>query len=70
MQVLKSQMCISCRTKRQNPGSESIEEVLDKDWYKAGIGNDDINTAMMVYLQKNGGCPSCINLFKRAAGQA
>jgi hypothetical protein len=70
MKVSKSDLCSSCLAIRQrlNNGSlsETIGEMLECKGYQTPLGIVDLNHAMLFYLEQNGGCQSCISVFKRA----
>ena len=72
MKISKTDLCNSCLKirPRMNDGSlgMAIEDLLDSKGYNQPMGFFMGNHAILLYLQENGGCSSCINLFQRATG--
>ena len=70
VKITKDELCASCRQIRwrMNNGDLSpmtIEEFLDASFLNATPeGQFLANRAVLVYLESDGGCARCINLFK------
>jgi len=69
--IEKHQLCDQCRKVRpvMNDGKLgfSVEEMLESKGYQgSGMGYLMINHMVLNWLENNGGCPKCINIFKRA----
>jgi hypothetical protein len=70
MRIQKGQLCDSCRKIHAimsdgKPNKDSIEDILDSGAYKT-MRYIFFNEAILTYLESDGGCSACINLFKRA----
>jgi hypothetical protein len=70
MRISKNDLCASCRkihpvTNDGTISSVSIENLLDGKPYQS-FAFGVINQAILIHLEGNGGCPSCISLLKRA----
>jgi hypothetical protein len=74
MKVTKYQLCSSCRKIRPVMSNGelgmSIEELLDSNGYNSPLGYTMGNQMALLYLQENGGCSSCISLFRCATNQS
>jgi hypothetical protein len=71
MRIQKEQLCNSCRKIHplMNNGKywfQSIEDLLDDDRNKNPMECILTNNMILAYLQMNGGCSKCINLFTLA----
>ena len=66
--ISKHELCWSCRTihpmMNDGPFEYSIEQILDSSGYE--VGYLTWNFEMVYYLENNGGCKRCIDLFKSA----
>jgi len=66
--VSKVDLCDSCRKIRQrmNDGSfsDTVEELLECVGYKKPEGTFALNPTLLFFLEDNGGCNSCKNLFR------
>jgi hypothetical protein len=67
MKLSKYDVCDSCRGIRLSDGS-TIGELFDSKGYNSPnpIGAMMLNLSILAGLEDKGGCPSCINVLRRA----
>ncbi|MCL2753492.1 MAG: hypothetical protein FWE44_05030 [Defluviitaleaceae bacterium] len=69
MKIFKQELCDKCLQIRPTmaDGSQgiSVEGLLDSDGYNKYLGFVAINFIILTYLDEEGGCPNCIEVFKR-----
>jgi len=68
--IEKYELCASCRKigpvkeDGSQDNSNSIENILDSKGYNHPVSRNMLNMSILTLLEKNGGCPACINLVK------
>jgi len=65
--IEKYELCASCRKigpVGSQDNSNSIENILDSKGYSHPVSRNMLNMSILTLLEKNGGCPACINLVK------
>ncbi|MCL2188379.1 MAG: hypothetical protein FWC16_07710 [Defluviitaleaceae bacterium] len=71
MRIYQHQVCDRCLPIRHKTSDgtygPSVEEWLTCDGYKTEFGRNDINSTIAMFLEEDGGCQKCVQLFSDAS---